>query len=108
MKMLAVLLALSIAALPVPAGACVMGGAGAAQDAPAATGHDCCPGETAETPAADPAPGDGHCGSCVAPGSAVPSQFAVVASERPQFRFAPLGDSLAPSHDSPPFRPPIS
>lgn len=115
MKLIAVLLALLIAALPVPASACAsVAGDGAAIAAGQAeggdAGHDCCPGEADEV-ADEGAPGcDGadHCDRCMAPGGVLTAQFALLAAERPQSLFAALTADLFPSHDAPPFRPPIS
>lgn len=116
MKLIAVLLALLIAALPVPASACAsVAGDGAAfaaaqADDGGAAGHDCCPGGD-DGAADDGAPGcDGsdHCNRCMAPGGVLTAQFALLEVERPQSVFAALTADLFPSHDGPPFRPPIS
>jgi len=117
MKLIAVLLALLIAALPVPASACaaVAGdgaavAAGQADDGGGGAGHDCCPGGEDEA-SDDGAPGcDGsdHCNRCMAPGGVPSAQFALLEVERPQSAFAALAADLFPSHDGPPFRPPIS
>ncbi len=114
MKFIAVLLALLIAALPVPAGACAsFDGEGTAISAGQTDmgdgGHDCCPGENDvledDGPACD---GSDHCGRCMAPGGVVSAQFEWLAVERPASVFAALTADLFPSHDAPPYRPAIA
>jgi len=115
MKFIAVLLALLIAALPVPAGACASFGGdeaavSAGQPAMGGADHDCCPGGEDAAPE-DNGPGcDGsdHCGRCMAPGGVVTAQFELLPVERPESVFAALTADLFPSHDAPPFRPPIA
>ncbi|MEJ2384462.1 MAG: hypothetical protein P8Y54_08685 [Xanthomonadales bacterium] len=113
MNWLAVLLALTITALPVQAGACPMDQPADPSPTPMADhaggGHDCCP-DTApdQNDSESPCGGDTHCGQCVVPGSALPAQIAAVAVERPEIpRAARVGD-VSPSHQLPPYRPPIS
>ena len=112
MKLLAAILVFMLAAQPVQAGFCDMD-----SDAVAAPGqqhhpetdsnddHGCC----------DPSDGDDrlpcsermHCGSCSIGVAAIP--IAAVPASAPQWS-APLALSdgvLAPSHASPPYRPPI-
>lgn len=101
-------LALMLAAPPVEAGACFMN---AGQDASMAaeSGHDCCPNDNPGTADEDPAcDGSVHCGACVSGTAAIPSAAQNLFFWENTLGGHSLAASLPPSHDSPPFRPPIS
>jgi hypothetical protein len=112
MKLLAATLVFMIAAQPVQAGFCDMemdsdAAAGPGQHHPekASDDHGCC----------DPSDGDDrlpcsermHCGSCSTGVAAIP--IAVVPATAPEWTAPPVMNAgvLAPSHASPPYRPPI-
>ena len=112
MKFLAVMLGLMIAAQPVQAGVCDMEEAGdpmqhagmlhdSGDDASA---HSCClPSDNDEgADCADMA----QCAPCASATAAVPSVAATSAPESAQHRPWSHAGQLAPSHTSPPFRPP--
>ena len=113
MKLLAATLVFMIAAQPVQAGFCDMemgsdAAAGPGQHHPekAADDHGCC----------DPSDGDDrlpcsermHCGSCSIGVAAIP--IAVLPAAAPEWTAPPALNIwvLAPSHASPPYRPPIA
>jgi hypothetical protein len=108
MKILTLLLVLLIAVPPVQAGGCAMDHGPDSADS-AMAGHDCCPERQADPAPADSAcDGPSHCGACVAgfavisaPGQGDVQWFGALAVT---IRAA----ELSPSHDLPPFRPPIS
>jgi hypothetical protein len=111
MKLLAAILVFMLAAQPVQAGFCDMGSDAAAAPGQQhhletdSDGHGCC----------DPSDGDErlpcsermHCGSCSTGVAAIP--IAAVPAVTPHWTtLLPLSSGvLAPSHASPPYRPPI-
>ncbi|MEE4217997.1 MAG: hypothetical protein V2I48_10340 [Xanthomonadales bacterium] len=115
MKWLSLVLVLLVAA-PVPpaVAACEMPqeqGAPAepGQDARPASEHDCCPG--APKPADEPdehCDSSAHCSACFAGASVVPSAPLTVIAFPLSTEFDSLAISSPPSHDLPPYRPPIS
>ena len=108
MKFLVLILALLMAVPPVQAGVCAMN-AGQESAAMADQGHDCCPGESSEMADEDPAcDGSSHCGACVTGTAAISSAVQNLFDWDVCLDGHPLAASLPPSHDSPPYRPPIS
>jgi hypothetical protein len=108
MKILILILALFMTVPPVQAGVCDMD-QGQISSNMVDSKHDCCPEDDAATQEEEKAcDGQLHCGVCTAGTVAVlPMSDSPVTWEK-QYVCRLLTASLAPSHTSPPYRPPIS
>jgi len=112
MKLLAALLALMIAVPPLEAGVCAMQSSGDsgqhasmthhAPDQPAE--HDCCDPEDSEE--GRDCSDRMHCMGCSVIAAVVPLQAFPLQHPQPQLRSSFDAGQLAPSHATPPFRPP--
>lgn len=117
MKWLSIILALAIAVSPLASHACAtdgfevshseagMGHDGHGADAPTA-GHDCCAGD-APVQSSD-CGSAGHCPDCLAGSPGLATTDSPITNALPVYRMALDGSTLAPSHASPPFRPPAN
>jgi hypothetical protein len=108
MKILTLVLVLLLAVPPVQANGCAMS-EGQGSSMASEMEHDCC-GNDDPAPASDTDSCDGlmHCGACVTGPAAVPSATQNLVAWDVPFVSHCMTASLPPSHDSPPYRPPIS
>mgnify|MGYP001824843074 CR=1 FL=1 len=108
MKYLILILALLLVLPPAQAGPCGTAQGQVSSEA-VESGHDCCPGDEAEK--ADEAPaceGQAHCGACIAGCAAIAATSTGISSWPRDYTCYLSAANLSPSHDTPPFRPPIS
>lgn len=114
MKFLAIMLVLLIAApLPQVFAACDMPAEQAAEvtsNTPESDddGHDCCADEDPAQPEDDDCSDASHCSACYAGSCALPVFLDQFVASPDGAAFAPPAVPAEPSHDLPPYRPPIA
>lgn len=109
MKYLLLILALLIALPSVQGAGCGMGGMQDSIEQADGEGHDCCPGEAADSGPVEPLCEDGnHCAGCIITVAVVPLSLELTGHLRPHADFTVPLTQLVPSHSAPPYRPPIS
>jgi hypothetical protein len=109
MRFLIIMLVLAIGAQPLQAGSCDMETdqeSSHHMDQSINTGHDCCDSDKPDAP--PNCDSEMHCGYCTSAVSSLPLAFRIDNGWMSAYSLNLSSGLVAPSHSSPPFRPPIS